>query len=98
MDLRCCGVGGPHDVSRQEVDEAGLFGHGLGELRLHEWERARCGAAEDVDRGGDEELERDHRGNGVSGEAEDRGILAAGKNYGLAGPDRDGVEQKLGTE
>src|SRR5262249_5937036 len=82
----------------QEMGEAGLFFHALGEDRFEQGQRWRRGTRQDFDGGADEEVESDHGRDGGAGKAENGLALADGENYRFAGADGDGVEYQLGTE
>src|SRR5579859_4902788 len=92
------GDAGPFEMCGEEVGEAWFFVERFGEVGFEQRKRPRVGAAEDVDRGSDEELERDHGGDGIARETEHKGVAAATKDGRLARPNRDGVEIEFGTE
>jgi hypothetical protein len=87
----------PVEACRQEVGEAGLFLERFAEGSLEPREWARLSAAENVQRGNHEKLERNHGGDWVAGETKDQGVTAAAKDRGLSGADSDSVEEKLGA-
>ena len=90
------GDAGPFEMGGKKVREPGLFMKSFGEVGFEKRKRARVGAAEHIDRGGDEELKSNHGGDGIPREAEDEGIAAAAEDGRLAGADGDGVKIKFG--
>ncbi len=73
---------------------------GLGERGLQEWKRSWRSAAEKIDCRSDEELERDHGGNGIARQAENWFVRhkVVRKDRGLSRANRHGVEIKVGAE
>ena len=67
-------------------------------MRFEEGERPCFRSAKKFKGEGREELKRDHRGNGISGEAEDGFVLAGGEHRWFAGADGDRVEVKVGAK
>ena len=88
----------PFEARGKEVSETSSFLERFGEMRFEEGERLCFGSAEKIEGEGREELKRDHRGNGISGEAEDGFVLADGKDRWFAGADGDRVEVKVGAK
>jgi len=66
-------------------------------MRFEEGEWFCFGPAEKFEGEGREEFKRHHRGNGISGQAEDGFVLADGEHRWFAGANGDRVEVKVGA-
>src|SRR6266478_8412209 len=88
----------PFDSGGEKVCQALLFFQRRAQPRFDEWQMARGCAAEQVDRGHYEQLERHHRGNRVAGKSEDESVSAFSEHGRPSGADRYGVEIKLRTQ
>ena len=55
-------------------------------------------AAQEIDGGGDEELESDHRGNRIARQSEDEGVAAAAEDRRLARANSNRVKIKFGAQ
>src|SRR5262249_47559475 len=88
----------PFDSSRDEMGQSGLLFDRSGERGAKKRQRPRVGAVQQIDRGPDEKLERDHGRDRIAWKAKNEFVFAARENRGLAGANRDSVEEDLGTE
>src|SRR5437867_102754 len=88
----------PLEESGKEMREAAFLAHRSGKAREQQRQGSRLGAAQQIEGGDDKKLERDHRRNGIAGQAENRDAAANAENGRAAGANGDRVEEKLRAE
>src|SRR5207247_8241776 len=83
----------PLEESGKEMREAAFLAHRSGKAREQQRQGSRLGAAQQIEGGDDKKLERNHRRNGIAGQAKNRDAAQKPETAGRAGRKGAGVEE-----